>query len=90
MAHPRKATMTKSKRRSPAHVRRVRPPDRLDLMDEAVGSCRAIETLAQLLDAAGSADDLEGALAAETGWMIGRHAKKLRQTLNSLKKGVGP
>ena len=51
---------------------------------------RAIETLAQLLDAAGSADDLEGALAAETGWMIGRHAKKLRQTLNSLKKGVGP
>jgi len=81
--------MTKSKRRSPTHVRRVRPPDRLDLMDEAAGSCRAIETLAQLLDLAGSADDVEGTLAAETGWMIGRHAKKLHQILNSFKKGAG-
>lgn len=84
--------MPKLKRRSPAHVRRVRrvrPPGRLDLMDEAVGSCRAIETLAQLLDLAGSADDVEGTLAAETGWMIVCHAKKLRETLDSIKKGAG-
>ena len=77
--------MPKSKLRPPARVRRIRPPDHLDLMDEAVASCRAIEVLAQLLDIAGMADDLEGALAAETGWMIAHHAKKLHQTLNTLK-----
>jgi uncharacterized OsmC-like protein len=78
--------MPKSKLRPPARLRRIRPPDPFDLMDEAVASCRAIEVLAQLLDMAGAADTIEGALAAETGWMIGRHAKKLHQTLNTLKE----
>jgi hypothetical protein len=49
----------------------------------------SIEVLAQLLGMAGIADDVEGALAAETGWMIGCHAQKLHQTLNTLKESVG-
>ena len=59
----------------------------LDLMDKAAASCRTIEVLAQLLEMAGAAEDVDGALASDAGWMIGNHAKKLRQTLKTLKEG---
>ena len=75
--------MTKSKRRSPAHVRRVRPPDRLDLMDEAARCCRTIAALAELL-AHCEAGRLEPTAISVSGALIADEAAKLRQNLKIL------
>ena len=66
------------------------PPasDQLDLIDEALESCRAVETISTLLDIAATGGELQPALAAETGWMIGSRTRKLRQTLVSLRESA--
>ena len=61
-----------------------RRPSRLELIDQAVDSCAAIEAVARLLSMAGAADDVAGDLAAQTGAMIDRQAKILRQSLEDL------
>ncbi len=76
--------MPKSKPSPLHHSRRVVPPDCLDLIDEAAEACRAIRTLAHLLDMAGRAPDWEGVQTAETGWLLICHAETLRATLDKL------
>jgi hypothetical protein len=80
--------MPKRKSDSTLNSKRIHAADQLDALDDALDTCRAVEAISTLLDIAGTSGELQPALAAETGWMIGSRVKKLRQKLTSLREAI--